>query len=286
VKQTYERALFNRLNDRPQEAQPLYLSPEAEQHRQEFFNAIEPRLKNDLYFMSDWAGKLAGAVCRIAGILHCFSCPDPAAVQISGETMMNAIKLGFCFLQHAQAAYGAMGSDQTAAAAKYVLKRLNGVQSITKRNLHQLCRGRFKKVDELEPIITALIDHGYLRESTPPSEGAGRKPSPTYSVNPLLSQNTHNAQNVDCGSEGRRKRPRAKFPHRSHNAHNTQNKAAPQIQGADVKSVQSALGHYSAAFTLDTYVHSTEQMQQRNAQRMQQFAESLINKKTPNPKKD
>jgi len=56
--------------------------------------------------------------------------------------------------------------------------------------------------------------------------------------------------------------------------------------GADVKSVQSALGHYSAAFTLDTYVHSTEQMQQRNAQRMQQFAESLINKKTPNPKKD
>lgn len=191
VKQTYEQALFNRLNDRPQETQPLYLSPEAEQHRQEFFNAIEPRLKNDLYFMSDWAGKLAGTVCRIAGILHCFSCPDPAAAQISGETMVNAIKLGFCFLQHAQAAYGAMGSDQTAAAAKYVLKRLGGVQSITKRNLHQLCRGRFKKVDELEPIITALIDHGYLRESTPPSEGAGRKPSPTYLVNPLLSQNTH-----------------------------------------------------------------------------------------------
>ena len=203
VKQTYERALFNRLNDRPQEAQPLYLSPEAEQHRQEFFNAIEPRLKNDLYFMSDWAGKLAGTVCRIAGILHCFSCPDPAAVQISGETMMNAIKLGFCFLQHAQAAYGAMGSDQTAAAAKYVLKRLNGVQSITKRNLHQLCRGRFKKVDELEPIITALIDHGYLRESTPPSEGAGRKPSPTYLVNPLLSQNTHNTQK---GSENNERR--------------------------------------------------------------------------------
>ena len=194
VKQTYEQALFNALNYRPQATQPLYLSVEAEQRRQEFFNALEPRLKNDLYFMSDWAGKLAGAVCRLAGILHCFSCSDPAAEQISGETMIHAIELGFCFLQHAQAAYGTMGGDQTAAAAKYVLKRLDGVKSITKRNLHQLCRGRFKKVDELEPIITALIDHGYLKESTPPNEGAGRKPSPTYLVNPLLSQNTHNPQ--------------------------------------------------------------------------------------------
>ncbi len=56
--------------------------------------------------------------------------------------------------------------------------------------------------------------------------------------------------------------------------------------GVDVKSVQSALGHYSAAFTLDQYCTVTENMQQRNAQRMQQFAESLINKKADNPKED
>ena len=59
--------------------------------------------------------------------------------------------------------------------------------------------------------------------------------------------------------------------------------------GADVKSVQSALGHYSAAFTLDVYTHSTEQMQQRNAQRMQDFMDSLIKpvkKKNGQSKKD
>lgn len=56
--------------------------------------------------------------------------------------------------------------------------------------------------------------------------------------------------------------------------------------GVDVKSVQSALGHYSAAFTLDQYCTVTENMQQRNAQRMQDFAESLINKKVDSPKKD
>ncbi|MDP4119589.1 MAG: DUF3987 domain-containing protein [Bacillota bacterium] len=201
VKTSYENALFSALNHRPQEPQPIYLSNRAEQYRQSFFAAIEPRLKDDLYFMSDWAGKLTGTVCRIAGILHCYSCDNPADTQISGETMMHAVELGFCFLQHAQAAYGTMGGDQSAAAAKYVLKRLDGMKSITKRNLHQLCRGRFKKVDELEPIITALIDHGYLRESTPTSEGAGRKPSPTYLVNPLLSQNTQNSQKSGVSNE-------------------------------------------------------------------------------------
>jgi hypothetical protein len=186
VKTTYENALFKALNYRPQETQPLFLSSKAEQYRQSFFETIEPQLKEELYFMSDWAGKLPGAVCRIAGILHCFSSENPAETQISGDTMLHAIELGFCFLQHAQAAYGAMGGDQNAAAATYVLKRISGMESITKRNLHQLCRGRFKKIDELEPVISLLIDHGYLRESTVPTEGAGRKPSPKYLINPLL----------------------------------------------------------------------------------------------------
>lgn len=56
--------------------------------------------------------------------------------------------------------------------------------------------------------------------------------------------------------------------------------------GSDVKNVQSALGHYSAAFTLDQYCTVTENMQQRNAQRMQQFVESLISKKADSQKQN
>lgn len=48
--------------------------------------------------------------------------------------------------------------------------------------------------------------------------------------------------------------------------------------GADVKSVQTSMGHYSAAFTLDTYAYSTKQMQKQNAEKMQVFAESLLQK--------
>ena len=39
----------------------------------------------------------------------------------------------------------------------------------------------------------------------------------------------------------------------------------------DVKTVSSILGHYSAGFTLDTYTHATEEMQQDAAQRMGSF---------------
>ncbi len=41
--------------------------------------------------------------------------------------------------------------------------------------------------------------------------------------------------------------------------------------GADIKSVQSLLGHATAAFTLDVYAHATEEMKQDTAARMQQF---------------
>ena len=45
--------------------------------------------------------------------------------------------------------------------------------------------------------------------------------------------------------------------------------------GDDVKTVQSNLGHYSAAFTLDVYGHVSERMQRESADRMQEYIESL-----------
>lgn len=47
--------------------------------------------------------------------------------------------------------------------------------------------------------------------------------------------------------------------------------------GDDVKTVQHNLGHASAAFTLDRYVHFTEQMRQDSAARMEGFAKAVLN---------
>lgn len=44
--------------------------------------------------------------------------------------------------------------------------------------------------------------------------------------------------------------------------------------GDDIKTVQGNLGHHTAAFTLDTYAHVTEEMKRDSADRMQQFIEN------------
>ena len=45
--------------------------------------------------------------------------------------------------------------------------------------------------------------------------------------------------------------------------------------GDDVKTVQTNLGHATAAFTLDVYGHASERMRRESADRMQQYIESL-----------
>lgn len=47
------------------------------------------------------------------------------------------------------------------------------------------------------------------------------------------------------------------------------------MNGDDAKTVQTALGHHTAAFTLDTYGHTTEEMQKASAERMQNLIKSL-----------
>ena len=49
--------------------------------------------------------------------------------------------------------------------------------------------------------------------------------------------------------------------------------------GDDIKTVQENLGHHTAAFTLDTYAHVTEQMRRESAHRMDSFIEGIQAKK-------
>lgn len=46
--------------------------------------------------------------------------------------------------------------------------------------------------------------------------------------------------------------------------------------GDDIKTVQSNLGHHTAAFTLDTYAYVTEQMKQESADRMEGQIQKLL----------
>lgn len=47
------------------------------------------------------------------------------------------------------------------------------------------------------------------------------------------------------------------------------------MSGDDVKTVQSNLGHHTAAFTLNTYGHTTEKMKEESANRMEQYIKNI-----------
>jgi len=190
----------------------LRLSSEAQGSVRHFEVWLEPQLSEfgELGGMTDWAGKLAGAVGRIAGILHMAlmaNTPSPWETPISPETVERAIRIGRYLILHAQAAFAEMGADAVVEQAKTILRWIEhqNARHFTKRDVHQALRGRFKRVEELDAPLALLLSHGSISSRPEPTgTGPGRKPSPRFEVNPLgASQNTHNPQNtgMDRNSE-------------------------------------------------------------------------------------
>jgi replicative DNA helicase len=156
---------------------------------------IEPRLHphhGDLAHIADWASKLVGAVARIAGLLHLAArLRDGWALPVNQATITDAIAIGRYLTDHALATFDLMGgADPTLDDARYLLAWIErtGAKAFTRRELFTaLPRGRFAKVDALDPPLALLVEHSYLRLLPPPerSAGPGRPASPGFEVNPL-----------------------------------------------------------------------------------------------------
>jgi replicative DNA helicase len=181
------------------------LNSEAQHRIAQFHDWIEPRLGDygDLHYMGDWAGKLAGAAVRVAGLLHMAETlgQNGQNGQITDNEMARGIRLAHYLLAHAQAAYAEIGADPALDAAKTILRWIEkaGEPTFTRRDCYRGVRGPlFKSADDCDAPLRLLADHGYIREvETPDRSGAGRKPSPAYEVNPTaLGQNGQNGQNA------------------------------------------------------------------------------------------
>jgi hypothetical protein len=184
-------------------ARMLYLTAEADSLLKEFEAELEPQLAEDgeLGAMADWAGKLAGAVVRIAGLLHLAGHAQDLARwpdRIAAETMSHAITIGRYLIPHARAAFAEMGADAQIENAKRLLRWIGrtGQRGFTKREAHQANRGRFKKVTDIEPALELLEAHGYIRARTDATDRrSGRKASQVFDVNPSVYSQSHNPQN-------------------------------------------------------------------------------------------
>lgn len=169
--------------------EPIELSNGASEILEMLFYEVEGRLRNDLSDISDWAGKFVGAVLRIAGILHLAQNPSmPMFVDISRETMENAVRIGKYFLEHAKAAYSLMGADPVNKNAEYLLAAIkrNQMSEFSRRDVMRLCR-RFKTADTLQPVLNRLCEYGYIMpKPTGIQSSYGRKPSEVYLTNPTV----------------------------------------------------------------------------------------------------
>jgi hypothetical protein len=174
--------------------QLLHLAPDAQASLRQFEALVEPQLAEfgELGGISDWAGKLVGAVARIAGLLHMATFADldcPWQTPVSKDLVEGAILIGFSYMiPHAKAAFTEMGADTAVESARCILRWIDhtGATAFTKRDVHQGVKGSFKRVEELDIPLSVLEAHGYVRKMTVPKrEGPGRKPSPAYEVNPL-----------------------------------------------------------------------------------------------------
>jgi len=183
----------------PDEEHIIRLSPDAHKASADFFYWLEPQLKRELEGISDWAGKLHGAILRIAGVYHSILHGQEAPrTLVEAATMVNAITTGKYFLEHAKAAYRLMGADAQTQGARYILRQLEKDKpaALPRRDLYRMCRGRFKQMDEMIPALELLIEYGYIREVQPQRDGPGRKPDATVYVNPY----TYGLNGQNCAS--------------------------------------------------------------------------------------
>jgi hypothetical protein len=176
--------------DGKREPSLVRLSAEARDYLTAFMEEIEPQLAEggELRAVGDWANKLAGAVVRLAAILHFAERSfDPMSVrEIPAKAIKSAIKIGRYLIPHAQAAYAQMGADPEIEDAKYVLRWIENTKSaaepvFTRCEAQNWNSVRFPKVTDIDPALKLLEAHGYVR----PVE-TRRKDSRKFEINPAV----------------------------------------------------------------------------------------------------
>jgi hypothetical protein len=173
----------------------LTLSPAATDLLRGFDRELEPRLHpetGDLAHIGDWAGKLVGAVVRIAGLLHVGDHLRPDGIgPVPGATMERAIQLGDYLLAHAFRTFGLMAADPVVERARATLVwiRRNGITEFSVQDRRQAMPDtEARTADAVKEVLDLLADRGFLRPLPVPRPGprGGRPASPRYVVSPLL----------------------------------------------------------------------------------------------------
>jgi hypothetical protein len=179
----------------------LRFSPEATGVLEDLMRWLEPQLGpgGDLYHLAGWGNKLAGAAARIAAVWHLSDAvrnSGPRDAPVSDRTVADACLLarGY-FLPHARAAFAVMGADERVNDARHLLRWARGHAQdrggsggrgpvVSKRTIYKACQHRWPTVEGLDPVLSLLARHHYVR-ALPPPKGQPGRPSMEYEFNPI-----------------------------------------------------------------------------------------------------
>ncbi len=193
VERRYDR-LLNTLHNALTSEVLVELDAAAHQVFVAYKRLLEPRLRpstGDLAAIGDWAGKLAGAVLRIAALLHAASAASegrPISSAVGLGSVEAAIRLGDYLVKHAFVAFQQFRADPATELAHHVLEwiRRRGETSFRARDAFDGVRKRTGRMGETNAALKVLVDHGFIRPVNE-AHGVGRPRSPLYEVHPSLT---------------------------------------------------------------------------------------------------
>ncbi|MFG3228208.1 YfjI family protein, partial [Kitasatospora sp. NPDC048194] len=162
---------------------------------------VEVQLRPDqpLFHIKDWAGKLVGHIARIAVLLHLAdhiaSDQDPGAWrgELDAATVERAAEIADYYTAHTLAVFDLIAADPATEDAHAILQWLQRPKKDGTHRTHIKAHDavassrRFKKVADVEPALTLLEQHGYLRsDQAGPTGQRGRPQAVTYRVHPSI----------------------------------------------------------------------------------------------------
>lgn len=180
LEEQYNHLIKELLQQEIKEPKILTLSPEAYQCSQEFAKDIEKQLKDELEEVEDWAGKLHGAILRIAGNLHIIENIDNNNSIISEETMIHAIEIGLYYLENTKKVYHLAGADEVTIKSNRIIrilkkKKIKG--TVKKYEVFRVTRGTgINTVQDIEEPLKYLIETGYMRKKDTEQKDISSKP--------------------------------------------------------------------------------------------------------------
>jgi hypothetical protein len=170
----------------------LAIGGEALAYWTSYYNKTEKELKpgGALRDMRDWAGRRAGHVARIAGILHLMAGKEGG--DIGPDTVASAVDMIEVFTQHARRVYRHIDSSpKTLLGAIVAWIREQGQAMFSSNELYKALRswrtaGVLKSNADLRPSLDELARRNYIRAICRQHAGVGRPPAGSYEVNPKV----------------------------------------------------------------------------------------------------